>query len=78
MSASLTKKMVLGTVTGLVVMAAAMAPASAHKHGKHRHILRWSAPIVITRTSGCSFYYWKWQDTGRAYWKRKYVYCLGY
>ena len=79
MSASLTKKMVLGTVTGLAVMTAAMAPASASKHGRHHHhILRWSAPVYITRTNGCGFYYWKWQDTGRAYWKSRYFTCLGY
>ena len=71
------KKLLLGGLTGLAVMAVALAPASAH-HKKHRKFFRWHAPVVVYSGGGggCSFYYWKWQKTGAKYWKRRYYACI--
>jgi hypothetical protein len=75
MSVSPAKKLLLGGLTGLAVMAVALAPASAHK--KHRKSFRWHSPVIVySGGSGCSFYYWKWQKTGASYWKRKYYACI--
>ena len=64
MSASPAKKLLLGGLTGLAVMAVALAPASAHE--KHRKFLPLVRPVVVYSGGGggCSFYYWKWQNTG--------------
>ncbi len=77
MSISPARKLLLGGLTGLAVMAVALAPASAHK--KHRKFHRWHAPVVVYSGGGgggCSFYYWKWQNTGAKFWKRKYYACI--
>ena len=75
MSASPAKKLMLGSLAGLAVMAAALAPASAH--GKHHHHLRWYGPAIVTYSGGgCSYYYWKWQNTGLRFWKHKYYACI--
>jgi hypothetical protein len=76
MSASPAKKLLLGSLAGLAVMVAALAPASAH--GKHRHHLRWYGPAIVTYSGGggCSYYYWKWQNTGLRFWKHKYYACI--
>ena len=76
MSISPARKLLLGGLTGLAVMAVALAPASAHK--KHRKFFRWHAPVVVYSGGGggCSFYYWKWQNTGAKFWKRKYYACI--
>jgi hypothetical protein len=76
MSISPARKLLLGGLTGLAVMAIAMAPASAHK--KHHKHFRWHSPVVVYSGGGggCSFYYWKWQKTGASYWKRRYYACI--
>jgi len=76
MRGSSAKQLLLGGLTGLAVMAVALAPASAHK--KHRKFFRWHAPVVVYSGGGggCSFYYWKWQKTGAKYWKRRYYACI--
>jgi hypothetical protein len=73
MSASPAKRLLLGGLTGLAVMAAALAPASAHKH--HHH-LRYGPSIITYSGGGCSYYYWKWQNTGLRFWKHKYYACI--
>ena len=76
MGISPAKKLLLGGLTGLAVMAVALAPASAHGK-KHRHHFRWYGPAIVTYSGGgCSFYYWKWQNTGAKYWKRRYYACI--
>ena len=51
MTISPAKKLLLGGLTGLAVMAVALAPASAH-HKHHRKFFRWHAPVVVGAAVG--------------------------
>jgi hypothetical protein len=78
MITSATKKLLLSTAAGILVLAGAVAPASAKgKNNHHRHHFR-VAPIIVTSGhSGCDYFYWKWKQTGVRYWKAKYFSCIG-
>jgi hypothetical protein len=77
MSMHATRKLTLATVAGVVAMMGAMAPALAKGgHHHHRYVRVWTGPAVVTTGGGCSYYYWKWQNTGSRFWKAKYFNCI--
>lgn len=80
------RKMIMGLAAGFLALSALNAPAVEAK-GKggphiHRHIKhhawkwhKWHAPRYVVGYSDCGFYFWKWQKTGRHFWKSKYFAC---
>lgn len=62
------------TVATLIVAAAfAGTLGTAQAHGKHRSGLFIG---IGSSQPDCSFYYWKWQKTGKLKWKYAYYECI--
>lgn len=68
------KKVLTAAVLAAVALGGMTAGASAH--GKHRK----NVVIVFGNGGGhndCSYYYWKWKNTGLFKWKVAYKECIG-
>ena len=48
-------------------------------HGNHHHWrhFRHTYPMYV-ETYSCSRFYYRWKNTGRLYWKKKYYLCKGW
>ena len=74
------KSIVLAAATVLAVSAGGADDANAHvkrhffgfHHGPHGQL------FIGSGGGGCGYYYDRWQDTGRFYWKRRYYECRGW
>jgi hypothetical protein len=78
MSTSILKPALAGAGALLIAMLGALSPAAAKgKHHHHRHFHLWHAPLLVAPVDrGCGFYYAKWRETGRRFWKERYFACM--
>ncbi len=81
----MSKTMIMGIAAGLMALTALHAPAAEakkglhkpHKHHKH-HVLKWAVPYHYAGYKDCGYYFWRWQHTGKGYWKSKYFACKAF
>ena len=72
---------ILAAACALTALGASAGTASAHQKnrslffnsGHHEHV-----HLFIGSGGGCGYYYERWLDTGRFYWKSKYYECKGW
>jgi hypothetical protein len=74
-----TKSIAVAAAIAALLTAAGAGEASAHKGRNFHFYSGYHTPYVYVYSGGgCGYYYERWHESGRFYWKQKYYECKGW